>query len=54
MGLPDFPTPVGVVRRIQRPTYESLIHDQMLAAREKRGAGSWKELLHGAGTWTVE
>jgi 2-oxoglutarate ferredoxin oxidoreductase subunit beta len=54
MGLPDFPTPVGVVRRIQRPTYESLVHDQMLAAREKRGAGSWKELLHGAGTWTVE
>jgi 2-oxoglutarate ferredoxin oxidoreductase subunit beta len=54
MGLPDFPTPVGVVRRIQRPTYESLIHEQMLAAREKRGTGSWKELLHGASTWTVE
>ncbi len=54
MSLPDFPTPVGVVRSIQRATYEEQIHTQMLAAREKRGGGTWQELLHGASTWTVE
>jgi 2-oxoglutarate ferredoxin oxidoreductase subunit beta len=54
MTLPDFPTPVGVVRSIQRSTYEEQIHGQMLAAQEKRGGGTWKELLHGASTWTVE
>jgi 2-oxoglutarate/2-oxoacid ferredoxin oxidoreductase subunit beta len=54
MGLPDFPTPVGVVRRIQRPTYESLVHEQVTQAKAKKGNGTWQELLHGASTWTVE
>jgi 2-oxoglutarate ferredoxin oxidoreductase subunit beta len=54
MGLPDFPTPVGVVRRIQRPTYESLVHEQVAQAKAKKGNGTWQELLHGSSTWTVE
>jgi 2-oxoglutarate ferredoxin oxidoreductase subunit beta len=54
MGLPDFPTPVGVIRQIERPTYELLIQKQMEDAKAKRGTGSWKELLHGSSTWTVE
>jgi 2-oxoglutarate ferredoxin oxidoreductase subunit beta len=54
LGMPDFPTPIGVVRQIQRPTYETLVHQQMQEAQAKRGTGSWKELLHGNSTWTVE
>jgi 2-oxoglutarate ferredoxin oxidoreductase subunit beta len=54
MGLPEFPTPVGVVRRIQRPTYESLVHEQVTQAKAKKGNGTWHELLHGTSTWTVE
>ncbi len=54
LGLPDFPTPIGVIRKIQRPTYESLVHNQVEEAKAKRGTGSWKELLHGSSTWTVE
>lgn len=54
LGLPDFPTPIGVVRQIERPTYESLIQNQMVAAKSVKGEGSWKELLHGSSTWTVE
>jgi 2-oxoglutarate ferredoxin oxidoreductase subunit beta len=54
MGLPDFPTPMGVIRQIQRPSYESLIHDQVEEAKTKKGTGTWKELLHGGSTWTVE
>jgi 2-oxoglutarate ferredoxin oxidoreductase subunit beta len=54
MGLPDFPTPVGVIRRIERATYETQIHQQMQDAQAKRGGGSWQELLHGSSTWTVE
>jgi 2-oxoglutarate/2-oxoacid ferredoxin oxidoreductase subunit beta len=53
LGMPDFPTPVGVVRRIQRPTYESLVHEQVSQAQAKKGTGTWQELLHGASTWTV-
>jgi 2-oxoglutarate ferredoxin oxidoreductase subunit beta len=54
LGMPDFPTPVGVVRRIQRPTYESLVHEQVAQAKAKKGNGTWQELLHGSSTWTVE
>ena len=54
LGQPDFPTPIGILRQIQRPTYESLIHDQVEASKARRGTGTWKELLHGNSTWTVE
>ncbi len=54
LGLPDFPTPIGVIRKIERPTYESQIHNQVTEAQAKRGTGTWKELLHGSSTWTVE
>ena len=54
LGLPDFPTPMGVIRQIERPTYESLITHQVETAQAKRGTGTWKELLHGKSTWTVE
>jgi len=54
MGLPDFPTPIGVIRKIERPTYESLIHNQVEDAKAKKGTGTWQELLHGSSTWTVE
>jgi 2-oxoglutarate/2-oxoacid ferredoxin oxidoreductase subunit beta len=54
MGLPDFPTPIGVVRRIQRPTYEALIQEQDAQAKAKKGTGTWHELLHGSSTWTIE
>ncbi len=53
-GLPDFPTPIGVIRAIQRPTYESLIQSQIEETQAKKGTGTWKELLHGTSTWTVE
>jgi 2-oxoglutarate ferredoxin oxidoreductase subunit beta len=54
LSYPEFPTPIGVIRNIQRPTYESQVQAQIDAAREKKGSGSWKELLHGNSTWTVE
>jgi 2-oxoglutarate ferredoxin oxidoreductase subunit beta len=53
LGRPDFPTPIGIIRQIQRPTYESLISEQIQAAITKRGEGTLKELLHGSSTWTV-
>ncbi|MEI6674055.1 MAG: 2-oxoacid:ferredoxin oxidoreductase subunit beta [Verrucomicrobiota bacterium] len=53
MGQPDFPTPMGVIRQIDKPTYETLVHDQIAQATAKRGAGTWQDLLHGNSTWTV-
>jgi 2-oxoglutarate ferredoxin oxidoreductase subunit beta len=52
MGQPEFPTPMGVIRQTEKPTYESLVEAQMAAAA-KKGPGTWHELLHGDATWTV-
>jgi len=54
LGMPDFPTPIGVIRKIERPTYESLIHSQVEEAKAKKGPGTWQELLHGNSTWKVD
>ena len=53
MGQPEFPTPMGVIRKTDKPTYEALVDAQMDAAAAKKGPGSWHELLHGDSTWTV-
>ena len=53
MGQPDFPTPMGVIRKTDKPTYDSLIHEQIAQAKAKRGPGTWQQLLHGDSTWTV-
>ena len=54
LSYPEFPTPIGVIREIQRPTYEAQVQEQIDEARAKKGTGEWKELLHGKSTWTVE
>lgn len=53
LSNPDFPTPIGVFRQIERPVYEEQVGDQIKAAQDAMGEGSWKELLHGKSTWTV-
>jgi 2-oxoglutarate ferredoxin oxidoreductase subunit beta len=54
LTYPDFPTPIGVFRQIERPVYEEQVADQIKAAQEAKGTGTWQELLHGKSTWTVE
>lgn len=54
LAYPEFPTPIGVFRNIERPTYEDQVVAQIKAAQETKGTGTWKELLHGKSTWTVE
>jgi len=51
---PDFPMPIGVFRAVQKPTYETLLEDQVTAAQAKRGMGDLAALLHSGDTWTVE
>lgn len=54
MNYPDFPTPVGVLRRTNKPTYESQINDQVNEAVGKLDRKpSLQELVNGANTWTI-
>jgi 2-oxoglutarate ferredoxin oxidoreductase subunit beta len=50
---PHEPTPIGVFRAVERPTYEQLVQDQLLAAQERQGPGDLSKLLASGGTWDV-
>ncbi len=50
---PNFPTPIGVIRAVQRNPYEQDIHDQLASALEKHGEGKLHKLLHTGDVWTI-
>jgi len=51
---PYGPTPLGIFRNVNRPTYESQMNAQIEAAREKLGDGDLSRLIASQGTWTVK
>ena len=51
---PTSPTPVGVFRSIERPTYEDEVSLQLAVATETRGLGDLETLLVSGGTWVVD
>jgi len=53
MSPPQFPTPIGVLRCVERPTYERVLHDQIRTATQRQGTGSLDELFRRGDTWTV-
>ena len=50
---PDFPTPVGGIRRGDAEPYESLVSHQIEAEIERQGAGTLDELIRSGDVWTV-
>jgi 2-oxoglutarate ferredoxin oxidoreductase subunit beta len=51
---PDFPTPMGVFRAVERPVHHELDQAQLVKARSGgRGDGNLTALLHQGDTWTV-
>ncbi|WEH41370.1 2-oxoacid:ferredoxin oxidoreductase subunit beta [Streptomyces sp. AM 2-1-1] len=46
-------TPIGVLRSVERPVYDTLMAEQLDAAVEQRGKGDLAALLAGKDTWTV-
>ncbi len=54
MDYPDFPVPVGVIRAVQRPTYNDLLEEQITTAIETQGEADLNALLRQGDTWEVE
>lgn len=54
MHHPDFPVPLGVLRAVQRPTYEELLEDQVQSAIADKGTGDLTSLLAAGDTWVVD
>ncbi|WP_441250676.1 2-oxoacid:ferredoxin oxidoreductase subunit beta [Kitasatospora sp. McL0602] len=46
-------TPIGVLRDIRRPVYDTLMTDQLATAVQQQGPGDLTTLLTGNDTWTV-
>jgi 2-oxoglutarate ferredoxin oxidoreductase subunit beta len=51
---PYGPTPIGVFRSVERPTYADQLQRQLVDAQAKKGPGDLSALLRSAGTWTVD
>src|SRR5690606_519479 len=51
---PEFPTPIGVLRAVERPCYDELLEEQVATATAQRGPGDLRALLQSGDTWTVE
>jgi len=49
----DLPTPIGVMFKEDRPTYEDMMVEQLQEAVDKNGIGDLDSLLKGTNTWTV-
>jgi len=53
MFWPDYPVPIGVLRRVQRPLHHQLVADQIEVARAQKGEGDLHELLFSSDAWTI-
>jgi len=51
MWAPEFPVPVGVFRRVLRPTHDQLVQGQIDDAVARQGSGDLRTLLYGGETW---
>jgi 2-oxoglutarate ferredoxin oxidoreductase subunit beta len=54
MWWPEFPVPVGVLRRVERPTHDQLVSAQVDEAQARQGMGDLDELLVAGETWVVD
>jgi 2-oxoglutarate ferredoxin oxidoreductase subunit beta len=54
MAPPDFPFPIGVFRRVEMPTLDQAIHQQIAEVKRQRGTGDLEKLVRGPETWTVK
>jgi 2-oxoglutarate ferredoxin oxidoreductase subunit beta len=50
---PTAPTPVGVFRDVERPTYEAAVQTQIAEAVERQGPGDLAALMSSGATWDV-
>jgi 2-oxoglutarate ferredoxin oxidoreductase subunit beta len=54
MTYPDFPTPIGTLRKVERPTYDHQINSQIeQEVSQQGGKRDLQGLVQGANTWTI-
>jgi 2-oxoglutarate ferredoxin oxidoreductase subunit beta len=53
MEFPEFPEPMGVIRRVEKQPYSEGLMAQVAKAQEQRGIGDLNKLYRSADMWTV-
>src|SRR5688500_12009187 len=53
LAQPNFPMPMGILYRQDKPTYDQLAQAQVTEAIEKQGTGDLTKLLYSGMTWEV-
>jgi 2-oxoglutarate ferredoxin oxidoreductase subunit beta len=53
-STPGFPTPLGVLRAVDAPVYETGINEQVAGVIAKKGKGELSKLLRAGETWEVK
>jgi 2-oxoglutarate ferredoxin oxidoreductase subunit beta len=53
LAPPDFPTALGVLRDVSRPSYDQLTVEQEQSVLAKKGEGDLMKLLHSGETWRI-
>ena len=49
----NLPTPLGVLYKEEKATYEDMMVDQIKLAREKTGKVDLQKIISGSNTWEV-
>ena len=53
MFWPEYPVPIGVFRRVKKPTHHQLVAGQIELVRADKGEGVLRDLLFTSDTWEV-
>ncbi len=53
LGPPDFPTPIGILRAVDNPSYDGELVKQIDHEIDSRGPGKLESLIHSGELWTV-
>lgn len=53
LPFPQFPVPMGIFFKSERPVYEDLVNQQVEAARKKAGSADLQSLLQAGDTWEL-
>jgi 2-oxoglutarate ferredoxin oxidoreductase subunit beta len=54
MQYPDMPVAIGVLRQVTRPSYDTMLAEQIETARARSGPGDLRKLIYGGDMWEVE
>ena len=54
LSFPDAPTPMGILRQVERPTYDGDVNEQAAQVLKDRGPGNMDKLLRGSASWKIE